>query len=63
MAIKGCKTIAEYAIRKWMEEQGVADDFFTLYMDGNVGILKDSNEDSMKLLYNSETKRVSVDAA
>lgn len=30
MAIKGCKSIAEYAIRRWLDEQGFAMEYFEL---------------------------------
>lgn len=41
MVIKGARTIAEYAIRRWMEEQGFVMEYFTLVMDGNEGKLED----------------------
>ena len=37
MAIKGAKTIAEYAIRKWLSEQGFVMEYFSLSMEENRG--------------------------
>ncbi len=39
--IKGCKTIAEYAIRKWMETKGFVFAHFDLRVNGNEGIITD----------------------
>lgn len=61
MAIKGCKTIAEYAIRKWMQEQGFLEMFFTLRMKGHVGFLEDLSGDSLRIVYDERTKRVYVE--
>ena len=52
--IKGAKSIAEYAIRKWILEQNLAMDFFILTMDGNVGKLSDQAGDSLKLVYDGD---------
>lgn len=35
--IKGAKSIAEYAIRKWLLEQNFVLECFTLTMDGSKG--------------------------
>lgn len=52
MAIKGAKTIAEYAFRKWMEQEGFQEGYFSLEMvDSREAIIRDSNGDSMKLVY------------
>ncbi len=58
--IKGAKSIAEYAIRKWLESQGFVMEFFDLKICGNEGILTDSQGESMALVYHSDTKSVSV---
>lgn len=58
MAIKGAKSIAEYAIRKWMKEEGLALSFFTLEMNGNEGKLTDSQGNSMTLTYDPVEKMV-----
>lgn len=59
MAIKGAKTIAEYAIRKWLEQEGFMMDCFILTMDGpQEAILKDSNGDKLRLVYNPISRMV-----
>jgi len=60
MAIKGAKTIAEYAVRKWLSEQGFVMEYFSLSMEENRGILTDGNNDTLILVYDSDTKSVSV---
>lgn len=60
MTIKGAKTIAEYAIRRWMAEQNFAAGYFELTMNGNEGTLTDRTGDSMVLVYDSERKAVYV---
>lgn len=59
--IKGTKTIAEYAIRRWLENQRFEMSAFTLNMDGNRGVIRDRNGDSMMLVYNGATREVYVD--
>lgn len=56
--IKGTKTIAEYAIRRWLESQRFEMNMFSLEMKGNKGILRDSNGDSMTLVYDKESKEI-----
>lgn len=58
---KGAKSIAEYAIRKWLLEQNFAMDFFILTIDGNVGKLSDQAGDSLKLVYDSDLRTVYID--
>lgn len=60
MAIRRAKTIAEYAIRRWLMEQGFAMECFTLSMDGNTGILKDHQGDSLTMVYDSAAKTVCI---
>ncbi len=60
MVIKGCTTIAEYAIRCWMRDQGFAEGYFTLEMSGNEGTVRDSNGDTLLLVYDSKERRVCV---
>lgn len=60
MAIKGCKSIAEYAIRRWMERENFVDGYFSLKMDGNEGTIKDRVDDTLVLVYDPETKMVNV---
>lgn len=58
MAIKGCKSIAEYAIRKWLQEQNFSMEHFKLVVAGSEGILSDENGDTVKLVYDSDLKKV-----
>lgn len=61
MAIKGAKTIAEYAIRKWLENENFVMDCFKLEFNGDSeATITDANGDSMALLYDSDTKQVIV---
>ncbi len=61
LILRGCKTIAEYAFRRWMAENGFANGHFTLKVTGNEGIIKDSSGDTLRLTYDSETKMVSAE--
>lgn len=56
--MKGAKSIAEYAIRRWLQTQGFSMNYFELIMIGNEGVLKDKNGNSMTLIYDGETKTV-----
>lgn len=56
--MKGCKTIAEYAINKWMKDNGFVTGYFTVEMCGNKAVITDKTGDSMKIYYNIETKKV-----
>ena len=58
--IKGAKSIAEYAIRKWLLEQNFVLECFTLTMYGSKGILTDQTGDSMTLVYDSSEKHVYI---
>ena len=60
MAIKKCQSIAEYAIRRWMERENFVDGYFSLEMDGNEGTIKDRVGDTLVLMYDPETKEVTV---
>ncbi|MDY5031298.1 MAG: hypothetical protein SPF18_05315 [Blautia sp.] len=59
--IKGAKTIAEYAIRKWLQQNNFDMQYFILKMEGNKGILEDTNNDKLILEYDSDTGIVSVE--
>ena len=61
MAIKGAKTIAEYAIRKWLEEQNFAMEYFSLSMDGNRAKLADMQGESLVLVYRPESRSVYIE--
>lgn len=61
MGIKGAKTIAEYAMKRWAVEQGFVMEHFTLTVSGNNGKLEDRHGDSIMLVYDRETKTVHVE--
>ncbi len=58
MTIKGCKSIAEYAIRRYLVDQGFQIAFFDLEMQNNEGKVTDCNGDSLTLVYDSGEKSV-----
>lgn len=58
--IKGTKSIAEYAFRKWMECQNFAIEYFDLSIDGNKGTLTDRTGDTLVLHYDPVEKSVIV---
>ena len=57
MAIKGAKSVAEYAFRKWIEKE-VNPDYFTLDINGHEAILRDRNGDTLRLVYDPVYKTV-----
>lgn len=58
--IFGCKTIAEYAIEKWLWNNGIVATEFTVEINGNVGTITDKTGDSMTVEYDRETKEVKM---
>ncbi len=58
--MKGCRTIAEFAIRTWMEANGFVMDFFNVKMDGNTALITDRTGDNMKVSYDPVTKSVEI---
>lgn len=60
MTIKGCKTIAEYAIRRYLIDQGFQLAFFDLDMCENEGTVTDCNGDSLTFVYDSKERCVYV---
>lgn len=58
--VKGCKSIAEYAFRRWMEEHMFVQDCFILEVEGTLGIIHDSNGDTLTLAYDGKDKSVRV---
>lgn len=60
MAIKGCKSIAEYAFRRWMQEHLFAEGYFTLEIIGSDGTIRDRNGDTLELHYDDIGKCVEV---
>lgn len=60
MIIKNSKTIAEYAINRWLATQNFVRENFSLQMDGNEGTLTDQNGDSLVIVYDPDTKAVYI---
>lgn len=59
MAIKRAKTIAEYAIRKWLEKEGFAMECFQLSFTGECeAVITDKSGDKLRLVYDKEQKTV-----
>ena len=56
--IKGARSIAEYAIRKYLAEQDFVMKYFNFTMNGREGTLTDENGDSVTLVYDSARKIV-----
>ena len=54
------KTIAEYVIRKWLQDQNFVMSNFELTVNGNEAVLTDKNNDTMTLVYDSASKTVYV---
>lgn len=54
------KSIAKYAIWKWLLQQNFGIECFTLVMDGNEGTLKDKLGETMVLVYDPSSKSVYV---
>lgn len=54
----GTRTIAEYAIRKWLQDRNFVMSEFELTVYRNKGVLKDKNGDSITLVYDSANKTV-----
>lgn len=59
--VRGAKKIAEYAIRRWLYDHEFVMECFSLTMMDDRGVLKDSNNDTLTLVYDSEEKRVYVE--
>ena len=58
--IKGAKSIAEYAIRKWLQSEGFEMRYFKLTVHGNEAMIVDSAGDTLRLVYDNDTKSVYV---
>lgn len=56
--MKRCKTIAEYAVKKWMEQHGFIMDEFTVSMDGNDATITDQAGGSLTVRYDPATRQV-----
>lgn len=59
--MSGCKTIAEYAVKKWMESNRFVMSEFAVSMDGNKAMITDKRGDCLKVHYNPKTRRVEED--
>lgn len=58
--IKDCKSIAEYAMRRWMQVNRFAEGYFNLEVVGNEGTIRDANNDTLVLVYNPVSREVTV---
>lgn len=58
---RGIKSIAEYAVRRWMAEQGLSYENFTLAMNGTCATITDSNGDTLHLRYDGHSKSVLIE--
>ena len=59
MASKGAKTIAEYAIRKWLENEGFVMECFQLEFTGDCeAIITDRHGESLRVVYDKAHKAV-----
>ena len=56
--IKGAKSIAEYAIRKWLQSAGFEMRYFKLTVHNNEAMIVDSAGDTLRLVYDNDTKSV-----
>ena len=57
---KRSKTIAEYAIRKWLENEGFQMECFRLKVISNTAVLEDSKGEKLILVYEPGTHSVHV---
>ncbi len=60
MAIKRWESIAEYAMRRWMEDHGFIGGCFSLVISGNEGIVRDTEGSTLILEYDSHNRCVYV---
>lgn len=58
--IKGAKTIAEYVIRRWLQEEGFNMSYFKLTMAGNEAVIRDESGESLLLVYDPRSKTVYI---
>lgn len=59
--MSGCKTIAEYAVKKWMESNGFIMSEFAVSMDENTAMITDKRGNCLKVHYNPKNRRVEED--
>lgn len=58
--IKGAKTIAEYVIRRWLQEEGFNMSYFKLTMAENEAVIRDESGESLSLVYDPRSKTVYI---
>lgn len=58
--MKGCKTIAEFGIKNWMESNGFVMSEFDVKMDGDEAEISDRTGDSMKVFYDRRNRKVVI---
>ena len=59
MAVKGAKTIAQYAIMRWLEREGFVLDCFRLdFTSEYEAIVMDSTGDRLRVVYDKTSKVV-----
>lgn len=58
MAIKGAKSIPEYAIRKYLQNKDFDMSYFELTMYGNQAELEDTCGNTITLVYDAESRTV-----
>ncbi len=57
--IRGTKTIAEFAIRNWMDKKGLISECFQFEMIGpREAEIRDLNGDKLRLVYDPDTRLV-----
>ena len=60
MSLKNARTIAEYAIRTYLEKNHGDTNWFSLEIDWNEAVLTDRTGDSIKLQYDRKTHEVTI---
>ena len=58
MIIRGCKTIAEYAVRQWMDSNGFVRGNFELTMNGNDATITDQAGGNLTVRYDPVSRSV-----
>ncbi|MFQ7875936.1 MAG: hypothetical protein ACLUN9_04895 [Enterocloster aldenensis] len=58
--IKGAKSIAELAVRDWCRSIGLDMRYIKLGMDGNEAMIEDDIGNTLRLVYDNDTKSVYV---
>lgn len=60
MRIMDAKTISEYAIKKWMNQEGFQDGYFVLETNGDEGIITDHLGDKLRVRYDRNSHSIEV---